>query len=516
MNRLARMMALTLALLCLFTIGAGAAVAKLLPARLTLFEMPRVSAAGLARSGSALPGAPGSPPAGRGGVATAAGVSASLGGLITSGNLGPHVGALVTDVSTGQVLYELNPATGFAPASTTKIATAIAALDTLGPGARFTTKVVMRPRAPGTGGPGSQGSPGTHGSPGTQGRPASQAAAAIPAIVLVGGGDPVLAVRRYPPGDYPQPATLSALAAATARALRARGVTAVKVGYDDSRFGGPLMAPGWKAFGTAGNYVTSGNITPITGLEVDQGRLTASGAPDDSDDPGNYRPRSLTPSRDAAHAFTVLLRKDGITVRGKPAPERAPANGSPLAAVHSPPLAEVVQQMLSESNNVIAETLARQAAVATGRPGTFNGAAAAVTAVAAKLNVTGLRLVDGSGLSPMDRISPRALVGLVGLAARSGPGRLRPAITGMPVAGFTGTLAPGSFFGPFGRDALGTVRAKTGNLTHVATMAGVAYTASGQLLAFAFMANDISQRLATLPEFTLAQLATALAGCGCG
>jgi D-alanyl-D-alanine carboxypeptidase/D-alanyl-D-alanine-endopeptidase (penicillin-binding protein 4) len=60
------------------------------------------------------------------------------------------------------------------------------------------------------------------------------------------------------------------------------------------------------------------------------------------------------------------------------------------------------------------------------------------------------------------------------------------------------------------------VRAKTGNLNHVATMAGVALTTHGQLLAFAFMGNDISARLGAQPESTLAQLATALAGCGCG
>jgi D-alanyl-D-alanine carboxypeptidase/D-alanyl-D-alanine-endopeptidase (penicillin-binding protein 4) len=155
-------------------------------------------------------------------------------------------------------------------------------------------------------------------------------------------------------------------------------------------------------------------------------------------------------------------------------------------------------------------------AVATGRPGTFAGAAAAVMAVDARLKVPGLHLHDGSGLSPLDRISPRALVRLIGLAVKNGPRSLRPVITGLPVAGFSGTLGPGSFFGPFGRNALGTVRAKTGNLTHVATMAGLAYTAGGQLLGFAFMGNDIPQKLAAQPEFTLAQLATALAGCGCG
>ncbi len=78
MNRLARMMALTLALLCLFTIGAGAAVARLLPPRLALFELPTISARGPASPGTVLRGATGSPAAGSGGEATATGVTASL------------------------------------------------------------------------------------------------------------------------------------------------------------------------------------------------------------------------------------------------------------------------------------------------------------------------------------------------------------------------------------------------------------------------------------------------------
>ena len=493
MNRLARMMALTLALLCLFTICAGIVVARLLPPRLALFQLPTISARGLAKPpGTVLAGATGSTSSDTGGgVATSPGVAASLDGLMKSGDLGSRVGALVTDLSTGQVLYSLNPTAGLAPASTTKIATAVAALATLGPGARFTTKVAMSPAQSGTG------------------------AGGLVSIVLVGGGDPTLAAGRYPAADYPQPATLRSLAAATARALHAKGISSVLLRYDGRLFGGPQVAKGWAPLGAPGNYVSSGNFAPITGLEVDQGRLTARGRPEDSDDPSNFLPRSLTPSKDAAHAFAVFLRKDGITVRGKPGPGRAPRTARVLAEVRSPALAEIVQQMLTESNNVIAETLARQVAIATGRPGTFTGAAGAVMAVAARLKVTGVRLYDGSGLSPMDRISPRALVSLVTLAARSGPPSLRAVITGMPVAGFSGTLGPGSFFGPFGLTALGTVRAKTGNLTHVATMAGIAYTASGQILGFAFMGNDISQRLGARPEAMLAKLATALAGCGC-
>lgn len=489
MNRLARTMALTLALLCLFTIAAAASVARLLPERIAWFQQPHLSAGMPARAGS-LPAAVQS--GSSSGGPTAAGVAAKLSALINSGHLGKSAGAMVTDLSTGRVLYQLSSATGFAPASTTKIATAIAALDKLGPGARFTTRVTLLPRP--------------------------SAAASTARIDLVGGGDPTLAAGRYPRQDYPQPATLRSLAAATARALRGRHVTAVRLSFDAGRFGGPLTATGWKPVGAPGNYISSGNVAPIVGLELDQGRLTASGRPEDADDPVNLRPRSLTPGVDAARAFERFLAKDGISVRGAPTPA-VRAHSQPhgqvarLAAVQSPPLAVIVQEMLNESNNVIAETLARQVALATGRPGTFAGGAAAVAAVDARLGVTGIRLYDGSGLSPLDRITPRALVGLIRLAVRSG--RLRSVITSLPVAGFSGTLAPGSFFGPFGQAALGMVRAKTGNLTHVATLAGLAYTAGGQLLAFAFMGNDIATKLGLQPEVTLAELATTLAGCGC-
>src|SRR5262245_21119169 len=487
---MARMMALALAVLCLFTIGAGAAVARLMPHRLALFELPTIRGPGVAKPGKVLHASTGMPSTtSSAGAATVAGVTARVGKLVRSGALGSHVGALVTDLSSGQALYQHDATAGFTPASTTKIATAVAALETLGPQHRFSTRVMI-------------------------GR-GSDAGASHARIVLSGGGDPTLAVRRYPAGDYPQPATLSSLAAATARALRAKGIGSVSVSYDGSIFGGPTVAKGWKGIGVAGNYISSGNVAPVTGLEVDQGRLTARGFPQDSDDAGNYRARSLTPSQDAAKAFAQLLRKDGISVRGKPSEASAPARATELAAVRSPALAAIVQQMLTESNNVIAETLARHVAVVTGRPGTFAGASAAVMAAAAKLNVHGLHLYDGSGLSPMDRISPRALVSLVGVAARSGA-RLRPVITGLPVAGFSGTLGPGSLFGPFGKAGLGMVRAKTGNLNHVATLAGVAMTTHGQLLAFAFMGNDIPDSLGTQAESSLAQLANALAGCGCG
>jgi D-alanyl-D-alanine carboxypeptidase/D-alanyl-D-alanine-endopeptidase (penicillin-binding protein 4) len=332
------------------------------------------------------------------------------------------------------------------------------------------------------------------------------------AIVLAGGGDPTLAAGRPPASDYPQPATLASLAAQTARALRARGTRSVRLSYDTSLFTGPLMAPGWPD-----SYVTTGNVTPISPLEVDQGRLTASGAPQDANDPDNYRARTFTPAAEAARAFASFLSRDGIRVRGTVGQTAAPRGAATVAAVSSPPLAEIIGWMLTQSNNVIAENLARQVAIATGRPASFSGAAAAETAVLRKLGVSGeVRLVDGSGLSPQDRFTPGALVQLIRLAASSSQPGLRAAITGLPVAGFSGTLAPGgSVFPDMGQAGLGVVRAKTGNLETVVSLAGIAQARDGQLFAFAFMADRLKGGGLDAGASAMTGLATALAGCGC-
>ncbi len=474
LGRLSRLVAAATALLCVFTIGAGVAVARLLPHRLELWQPVRIAAAPLVGSGRVLSAATGA--ASAGGSITMAGLSTALASAASSPALGPSVGVLVTDLSDGQVLYSRGASTGFTPASTTKLATAIAALQVLGASARFRTTVV------------------TGAAPGD--------------IVLVGGGDPTLAAGRPPSTDYPQPATLLDLASQAARALRERGVTSVQLGYDTSLYTGPGLAAGWSPA-----YVTTGNVTVITPLEVDQGRLTPSGQPQDADDPSNSLPRSADPSAQAAASFAGFLAADGISVQGTPSQVVAPAGATTLASVSSPPLSEIIQWMLEESNNVIAENLARHIALATGAQPSFTGAAAAEESVLRGLGVTGIELNDGSGLSPDDLITPSALVQLIGLAA-SRPA-LRSALTGLPVYGFSGTLAPGgstSFFSG-GSAGLGMVRAKTGNLSTVAALAGVAYARDGQLLAFAVMADQISNLASA--EADMGALANVLAGCGC-
>ena len=169
--------------------------------------------------------------------------------------------------------------------------------------------------------------------------------------------------------------------------------------------------------------------------------------------------------------------------------------------------------MLGESNNVIAENLARHIALATGGQPSFAGAAAAETSVLRRLGVTGVQISDGSGLSHENRITPAALVQLIGLAASpSGAaiGADRPA--GVRLLRHARGRA-GQHLLRRRRAALGTVRAKTGNLETVIALAGVAYAKDGQLLSFAVMAD----KLKSLPAAgsALASVANVLAGCGC-
>jgi serine-type D-Ala-D-Ala carboxypeptidase/endopeptidase (penicillin-binding protein 4) len=488
MHRFGRAAVVLLALLSLFTMTAGVAVARMLPPRLALWRLPTVASHSLAGIGPVLTPVPdaadgllGLSRSGYSGpAATVAGVAAALSPMLRSARLGSHVGAVVEDLSTGQVLLSRNGGSSFAPASTAKLAVAVAALDVLGPAATFTTRVVTGPTA---------GS-----------------------IVLVGGGDPTLAAGHPPASNYPQPATLATLAAQTAQALRARRIHAVRLSYDTSLFTGPPMAPGWPD-----SYVTTGNVTPISSLEVDQGRLTASGAPQDANDPGNYRARTFSPAPEAAQAFASFLSGDGIRVRGAARPAAAPHGSATLAAVSSPPLTEIVGWMLTQSNNVIAENLARQVAIATGRPASFSGAAAAETAVLRQLGIRGsIRLVDGSGLSPQDRITPDVEVQLLSLAASASHPGLRGVITGLPVAGFSGTLAPGgSVFPDVGQPGLGVVRAKTGNLETVVSLSGLALARNGQLFAFSFMADRLPSGGLDSGASDMTGLATSLAACGC-
>ena len=376
----------TLAMVNVFTLVAGVAVARLLPGRLAALRVATVASGTVTSGGAVLPADPSTPSGGADPVLpSATGLAAALSGPLSVNALGSHVAALVADAATGQVLLADHDSGEWTPASTAKLATAAASLAVLGPGARFSTRVVA----------GARGS-----------------------IILVGGGDPTLAVNAYPAQQYPRPATLASLASATAKALRAAGQASVSLGYDTSAYTGPGMAAGWSQA-----YVTTGNVTPIVSLEVDQGRLTP-GLPEDSDDPANLRARTTDPAGLAASAFASLLVADGIDVRSGPVPQAAAPHAAVLASVTSPPLSALVEQMLAESNNVIAENLARHLAVATGEPASFAGWARRSSPSCAGRHRH--RHPDGRRQRPV--AAGRAVAADPGQGARAGRGRSPAAI----------------------------------------------------------------------------------------
>ncbi|MGH8966391.1 MAG: D-alanyl-D-alanine carboxypeptidase/D-alanyl-D-alanine endopeptidase, partial [Actinomycetes bacterium] len=185
-----------------------------------------------------------------------------------------------------------------------------------------------------------------------------------------------------------------------------------------------------------------------------------------------------------------------------------------LGAVQSPPMSALVEHLLTESDNDLAEAVARQVAMKLGRPATFADAAQAVQQVLARLGVAeGVSVNDGSGLSTRNRITPIALAHIVSLAAGEDHPELRSVVTGLPIAGFSGTLSPPRYTVAASRAGAGMVRAKTGTLAGVSTLAGLVYDVDGRLLAFAFMAGDGKGKV---DPGKLDQLAAAIAACGCG
>ncbi|KUL55293.1 D-alanyl-D-alanine carboxypeptidase [Streptomyces sp. NRRL F-4489] len=403
----------------------------------------------------------GGPARGAAPAPTAAGLADALAPLLADPALGPLRTASVLDVAAGRQLFAEKPDEAATPASTVKLATAVAALTRLGADHRIDTSAVLADRD---------------------------------RIVLVGGGDPTLTARATAPGPGEHPASLRDLAAATARALKQRKLTTVTLSYDTSAYSGPVEHP----------IGPNENIAPVTALMTDEARL------DDSDH--GPAPRSTDPAGDTARTFTALLTAQGITVKDDPAETHAPATADRLATVHSTPLSALVERMLTNSDNDIAEALARQTARAAHRPASFDGAAAAVrdTLAAQHLPLTGAVFEDGSGLDRDDKVSANLLSRLLLLAAAPHRPELRPVVTGLPVAAFTGTLSARYTNDPAGA---GTVRAKTGTLTGVNTLAGTVVDADGRLLAFTFMTTGTTDPQAA--QKALDRLASTLANCGC-
>jgi D-alanyl-D-alanine carboxypeptidase/D-alanyl-D-alanine-endopeptidase (penicillin-binding protein 4) len=327
----------------------------------------------------------------------------------------PHVrpsqtGALAVDLATGQALYAQNAAVPLAPASNEKLPVTLAALSVLGPAFRFETDVL---------GEGSQEGAVWRGS-----------------LVLQGHGDPTLSS-----GDLKR-------LALQLRGLGLRRVTGGVVG-DESWFDSRRTAPGWKP----SFYVNES--PPLSALAVDRAAVV--------------RAVSTQPALGAALAFRDTLRAAGIAVVGRPTTGRADAEAFPLVSVTSPTLATIVRAMDLESDNFTAELLLKELGAISADRGTTATGAAVVTKelAAADVPLAGVRIVDGSGLSSLDRLTPNALVGILEAAWATPQMRTR-FVAALPVAGVSGTLHDRMRRAP----ARGNVVAKTGTTSIASALSG--------------------------------------------
>jgi D-alanyl-D-alanine carboxypeptidase/D-alanyl-D-alanine-endopeptidase (penicillin-binding protein 4) len=399
-------------------------------------------------------------------VATAKGPSPTPAGVeaVLTPLIGPGLGnasIIVIDPTTSTVLFDLQSSTARTPASTLKLATAATVLNVLGPQTRIPTVVYRVGRT----------------------------------LYLVGGGDPTLVRSK---GGNPLAggsSSMKALARATALTLTAG--SPIRIVYDDSAFRGPDLGPGWPA-----GFPSAGVVAPVTALVVDGGRVR----------PGAFS-RVADPSRQAAEVFAEFLRGQGLTVKSVRNGIKDPA-AKEITRVESPPVGDIVQRMLTESENNYAEALAHLAGGALVGDPSFAGGALATTRTLTQMGIgtSAVTIVDASGLSRQDKVPAQVLAAVLRDAARATDPDLAAIPPGLAVAGLTGTLAD-RYRSPQTVAGRGFVHAKTGTLTGVVALAGTVQDREGRVLVFAI----ISAKVPSLDRAreTMDRIASRLADCGC-
>lgn len=399
---------------------------------------------------------------------TAAGVAAQLAKPLSNKKGIADLSGLVIDPVTGEVLWQQAADVPRVPASSMKLLTAATLLASANPNDRLVTKVVMG-NEPGQ-------------------------------IILVGGGDVTLSARPAgAPTILPGGPHIDDLAAG----VKAAGIDATSIGLDLSYWQGDEMAEGWNADDIRGTPQSAqGFITKMQPLMVDADRL----------DPANEdSPRTGEPAMRAGKALAHALGKDDLPITEVTAAPDAQV----IAKVESQPLSTLLAQALENSDNVLSEALARQTAIARGAPASFAGVSGAMLQALGDLGLdtTGVVIKDGSGMSGGDKVPAAVLGKLMAMAVAGNPAELRILLTGLPLAGVTGTLVKDKrYTQPDTIAGRGWVRAKTGSLDATYALVGYVPDVDGRILVFAFNSNGVTGN-----ENRYAQdaLATALRLCGC-
>ena len=408
-------------------------------------------------------------------------------------------GILVQPLYQGKNLYSRDAQKYFTPASNAKLLTTAAALQQLGANFRIRTSVYQD---------------------------------GIGVLRVVGRGDPSFSDTQL---------------VALAKQLKAKGITQIrKLTADDSYFQGDIVSPSWEWEDVYSNYgapvnslivnenLFSLNLIPqavgkplqlawtdfsearlwqiinqsVTAEEKQPGFINVSRElsgnvlriqgqlPAKADrflvkvpvvDPNNYFLRRF---RTALIGEKIGLRETGIVSGG--------VNLQEIAFVESSPLSDLLMETNQNSNNLYAEALLRAIALQPKKPDqtTVNAGLEVLKTTLTQLGVnpTGYALVDGSGLSRHNLISPEALVQLLQAMAKTPAASLYR--TSLPVAGKSGTLKNRFKNTP----AEGIVQAKTGTVTGVVSLSGYVNTPKYEPLVFSIIVNQSEQKAKALRE----------------
>jgi D-alanyl-D-alanine carboxypeptidase/D-alanyl-D-alanine-endopeptidase (penicillin-binding protein 4) len=327
----------------------------------------------------------------------------------------PHVSlaasaAFAIDLDTGEAVYSRNASLPLLPASNEKLAVTYAALTALGPSFQIETDVLGSGQQVGTTWQGD--------------------------LIVKGYGDPTLSS-----GD------LSLLA----QQIHAAGIARVtgRIVADESWFDARRTAPGWKA----AFYIEES--PPLSALIVDRGVV------------GRFT--SHDPALAAGQLFRTALVHAGVRVAGTTVHGVADDSAVPLASIDSPPLATIVRWMDRVSDNFDAEMLLKELGAVQADNGTTAAGVGVVAGLLAQAGVpmAGVRMVDGSGLSLLDRFTASALVSLLTVMWND-PGVRPEVLASLPVAGRSGTLVDRMR----GTAAAGIVLAKTGTTDNASALSG--------------------------------------------
>jgi serine-type D-Ala-D-Ala carboxypeptidase/endopeptidase (penicillin-binding protein 4) len=433
---------------------------------------------------------------------TATALASDVNVMIGGGARNGHWGVLIVSLTRGDTLFSRNPDDLMQPASTMKLMTSALSLERFGPDHQFSTDILRD---------GPVGADGT-----LQGN-----------LYMRGDGDPGFS-NRFLRGDPDAPVEM------LARFIAGTGVTHVKgdLVADATAFEPRKIPEGWQS-----RYLGLSYAAPVSALSLNENTVWVVVEPDENGGPATVRfepsssgivlgstvrtvkgsrgaslsirragqgvvdARGWIGSRSGARRYELVvdepalfcagslrdaLAAQGITVDGAVRLGATPSNAQRITGFPSPPLARLIAVMNRESVNHYAELLFRDVAhSASGVGSAENGNTLLRRFAHDKLGIdsTEVYAADGSGLSVLDRVSPRAMVHLLGYAHNAPWGASFHA--SLPVAGESELLRHRMRATP----AQGNLHAKTGTTNTVISLAGYVTALDGEVLAFSFIYN---------------------------